>query len=226
MLNLLKKYFKNRIFLFLIINTASACILFIVYYEAKKIKKYTRTFACIVDKVITQDEVNNFLENLTLPNKCEILFQKSELYTYEQRITFQIKYKEVNPEDIVEDLNKQWAEQFKNRCINLYSMKKNPLPKVIYNDTKGVVVVSNCNNFKGKIPEYLTLQSCSTTSENIMIYNMIPFDNSSKIEAKEQARLMVIGKKHHIPQFKDKALLAIKTNNETIFFEIERLIFE
>lgn len=225
MVSFLKKTFNFKIFLLVIFNTVSISILSIIFIQGKKTQTITRTISCITEQPLPSHEIEEFITNLELPSGVRVSLINVENISYEQRISLLIKHTSKDTEALIDSLNQQWANSFSSRCINLASLKEKALPEIIYDTNNSVLIITETNNYTGKIPEFVSLKSLSTTAEKINIYNMVAMENASTIEIAKTARIMVMGANYSIPRARGVRLMAIKFENKTTFFKLEQIIF-
>lgn len=216
----MKKFF-NKQFLFISINTASVCILFLVLYLRKDSVEFTQTLSYLVSTPINDLEVYDFLKNLEKPNRVKIRLKDNVQMGNQQKIILEIIFYDKKSDDaFIEKLKNEFKFYFQLKLVTKDTLTEKKLPQVIYDAEAAVFIVQNSNGSQAKTPAFITLTSTSVTSEGLKVFNSSKIENSEMVVITDKLRILTHPKKSKYSIEKDINLLSIKLGEQYLYFEI------
>lgn len=215
-----KKYLGKE-FIFIVANTATACILFIIFYVRKDSVVLTRTFSYIVVNPINEQEIAEFIDNFEAPHKVKIRLKDIVNVSYQQKFSFELKFYDVKSDDeLAEKLKKEFEFFFQIKLITKALLKDKKFPQVIYDIKAGAFIVVNINENKLKVPAIISLLSTSTSAEGLKVFNAYRVENAELLELSENLRILTLGKKNKDNVERGVSLLSIQVGGQYLFFEV------
>lgn len=216
----LRKIFSNR-FLLIMANTASICILFMIYYTRKDSVVLTRTFSYMVISPISEVEIADFLENFETPKKVVIKLKDTRVLSYQQKFVFELKFYDVKSDDeLVDKFLKEFEFFFQIKLITKNLLKEKKFPQVIFDTRSSTFHIVKSNDYNQRVPTIVSLKSTSASADGIKVFNAYKEDKSEMLQISDGMRIFVIGKKNKEDLDKGISLLSINFEDKFVFFEV------